>query len=108
MKLTQINVYPIKSLGGISLASAFVEKRGLKYDRRWMLINSNNDFMTQRQYPQMALLQTSFESDLLKVHHKNETIGPIKIPLNHLSENEIEVPIWDDFCMSSNLKQRNR
>ena len=100
MKLTQINVYPIKSLGGISLDSAFVEKRGLKYDRRWMLINSNNDFMTQRQYPQMALLQTSFESDLLKVHHKNETIGPIKIPLNHLSENEIEVPIWDDFCMA--------
>ena len=72
MKLTQINIYPIKSLGGISLSSAVVEKRGLKYDRRWMLINSNNDFMTQRQYPQMALLQTAIEDDFLVVHHKKD------------------------------------
>jgi len=100
MKLTQINIYPIKSLGGISLSSALVEKRGLKYDRRWMLINSNNDFMTQRQYPQMALLQTSIEEKLLKVHHKKEDLSPINIPLEHPPNEKIEVPIWDDFCIA--------
>ncbi len=100
MKLTQINIYPIKSLGGISLSSAYAEMRGLKYDRRWMLINSNNDFMTQRQYPQMALLQTSIDKDFLKVHHKKESVAPLNIPLKHYSKEEIEVPIWDDFCIA--------
>ncbi len=100
MKLTQINIYPIKSLGGISLSSALVEKRGLKYDRRWMLINSNNDFMTQRQYPQMALLQTSIEGNFLKVYHKKEILTPINISLQHNSHEEIEVPIWEDFCIA--------
>jgi len=32
--LSEINIYPIKSLGGISLQSATVEERGLQYDRR--------------------------------------------------------------------------
>ncbi len=100
MKLTQINIYPIKSLGGISFSSAVVEKRGLRYDRRWMLINSNNDFMTQRQYPQMALLQTAIDGGFLVVHHKKNKTALIKIPLQNNSTEQIEVPVWDDFCIA--------
>ena len=87
-------------LGGISLTSALVENRGLRNDRCWMLINSNNYFMTQRQYPQMALLQTSIEDNFLKVFHKIENLVPINIPLQHDSNVEIEVPIWEDFCLA--------
>jgi uncharacterized protein YcbX len=39
MILSDINIYPIKSLGGISIKNAVVEKRGLRFDRRWMLID---------------------------------------------------------------------
>ncbi len=105
MKLTQINIYPIKSLGGISLSSAMVEKRGLRYDRRWMLINSNNDFMTQRQYPKMALLQPSLEDRFLVINHKKEKITSLKIPIQNHSNEEIEVPIWDDFCIALTISK---
>ncbi len=100
MKLTQINIYPVKSLGGISLSSAKVEKRGLQYDRRWMLIIPSNDFMTQRLYPQMALLQPKIENELLIMQHKKEKVSPLQIPLNSFSKEEIKVPIWDDTCFA--------
>jgi hypothetical protein len=48
--LTHINIYPIKSLGGISLQSSEVEERGLKYDRRWMLVDESDKFITQRSH----------------------------------------------------------
>ncbi|MFS1449637.1 MOSC N-terminal beta barrel domain-containing protein, partial [Vibrio lentus] len=35
--LSQINVFPVKSVGGIALSSAWVEKQGLTFDRRFML-----------------------------------------------------------------------
>ncbi|MGM0460778.1 MAG: MOSC N-terminal beta barrel domain-containing protein, partial [Bacteroidota bacterium] len=39
MHLQDIYTYPIKSLGGIRLEEATLEERGLKYDRRWMLVD---------------------------------------------------------------------
>ena len=49
LTVSQLFIYPIKSLGGIELSSAEVDKRGLKNDRRWMLVDNNNQFMTQRE-----------------------------------------------------------
>ena len=43
LKLTQIWIYPIKSLGGISLSSAKVMEKGLQYDRRWMLVDDDGN-----------------------------------------------------------------
>ncbi|MEO8398708.1 MAG: MOSC N-terminal beta barrel domain-containing protein [Ignavibacteriaceae bacterium] len=100
LTLSQINVYPIKSLGGISLSSSKVEKRGLKFDRRWMLINSNGDFMTQRQYPQMSLLQTFLSENFLEVKHKKGNLSSIKILFEIYDGEEIEVPIWNDKCLA--------
>jgi len=41
-KLSEIYIYPIKSLGGIPVNSAEVTDRGLKLDRRWMLVDEDN------------------------------------------------------------------
>ncbi len=65
-------IYPVKSLGGIALDSADVMYKGLKYDRRWMLIDSNNKFMTQREYPHMALFRMQMEGEGFSVCYKNE------------------------------------
>jgi len=35
--VSEINIYPVKSLKGVSLTSAPVQHRGLQYDRRWTL-----------------------------------------------------------------------
>ncbi|MCF8326068.1 MAG: MOSC domain-containing protein, partial [Leadbetterella sp.] len=39
MEISKLFIYPIKSLGGISLQKSEVEMRGLKHDRRWMLVD---------------------------------------------------------------------
>lgn len=94
--LTQINIYPIKSLGGISLQSATVEERGLQYDRRWMLVDEQNKFITQRMHPKMALLKVEINNDLLTIKHKQNKLSPLTIlPLPN-DEEEINVQIWKD------------
>ena len=60
LTLTEIIIYPIKSLGGISLNSSFAGKRGLQYDRRYLLVDEKGMFITQRDLAQLALLKLSF------------------------------------------------
>jgi uncharacterized protein len=94
IKLTQIWIYPIKSLGGISLLSAQVMGKGLRYDRRRMLIDETGTAITQRDYPKMALLKTSISNEQLKVKIGEKEL---KIPLEeHDLSRPLDVIIWND------------
>jgi len=94
--LTQINIYPIKSLGGISLQSSLVEERGLQYDRRWMLVDEQNMFFTQRLHPKMALLRVEINNDLLTIKHKQNKFSPLTIHPMPYDVEEVNVQIWED------------
>lgn len=67
MYLAEINVYPVKSLKGISLRSAVVESRGLRSDRRWMLTDEEGRFLTQREEPKMATFATEISGEGITV-----------------------------------------
>src|SRR5688572_37917 len=98
--LSDIYVYPIKSLGGIRLEKALVEKRGLQYDRRWMLIDEAGNFLSQRQHAQMALLQVEIIDNALRVSHKQNKLEPLEIPLEANDEKSKLVSIWNDVCFA--------
>jgi uncharacterized protein len=93
LTLTEIWTYPIKSLGGISLKTAQVLEKGLEFDRRWMLVDENNIFLTQRIHPKMALFKLSMSATHLQVrfgdHHA-------EIPLSGSASNSFKAKIWDD------------
>lgn len=74
LKLSEIWIYPVKSLGGIRMASAEVMPKGLRYDRRWILIDHENKFMTQREHPRMALFKMSLDQNKLQIHYSGETL----------------------------------
>jgi uncharacterized protein YcbX len=94
LTLTEINIYPIKSLGGIRVKSSRVFEKGLENDRRWMLIDEDNEFMTQRLYPRMALFKLSMINDQFSVNHKTDSIV---LSFNHsLIDTPIKAKIWDD------------
>jgi len=97
LKLSEIFIYPIKSLGGISLDSAIVEERGLKYDRRFLLVDENKTFMTQRDFPQMALLKPSFGENGFDIFNKKDNSSTF-IPFETYSTEIRKVQVWDDFC----------
>ncbi|MGB5896547.1 MAG: MOSC N-terminal beta barrel domain-containing protein [Ignavibacteriaceae bacterium] len=94
--LSQINIYPIKSLGGISLQSATVEERGLQYDRRWMLVDEQHKFITQRLHPRIALLRVEIINDLLTIKHIQNKLSPLAVPLMPYDDEAINVEIWQD------------
>ncbi len=97
LKLSEIFIYPITSLGGISLQQSTVEEKGLKYDRRMMLVDKTGKFLTQRDYPKMALLKTSMEEDLIKIIDRKTGLE-IKIFSHQTTNEKMNVIIWEDNC----------
>lgn len=51
----ELYIYPIKSTYGIQVQSATIGKYGFKYDREWMLVDSTNNFVSQRVHPKVCV-----------------------------------------------------
>ncbi len=56
-RLAQLFVYPIKSCAGIAVQEAVVTDMGLEWDRNWMVVDDQGEFVSQRELPRMALVQ---------------------------------------------------
>jgi uncharacterized protein YcbX len=97
LRISELYIYPIKSLGGIKLDTALVTDRGFEYDRRWMLVDDNNRFISQREFPVMALLRPSMSSDHLIVTNTYNNTS-INISLTPVKKEVINVSVWDDTC----------
>ena len=91
MHLSELNIYPIKSLAGISLGSAIVEERGLQYDRRWMLVDEKRQFITQREVPRMATVKIEVGDGSL---HASMNGDRIEIPAGPGTGETANVKIW--------------
>ncbi len=91
-----IYVYPIKSLGGFAVKQADVTDRGFKYDRRWMLVDENNKFLSQRTVREMSLLQTELNGESLIVFNKINPAERIEIPLTPETGEFKNTIVWDD------------
>ncbi len=109
MTINQLLLYPIKSLGAISVAEALVEARGFRHDRRFMLVepltdeqgHSYGQMMTQREHAQMALIDVAFgERDTLCIWHRHHPADVLTVPLTPPQTGEtLPVSVWgsDDF-----------
>lgn len=94
--IQDLYVYPIKSLAGVRLQEAKVEERGFELDRRWMLIDEDGQFLSQRTFPQMALVQVEIEAESLKVFHIASPTDFVRIPFDEEGEEISSVTVWDD------------
>ena len=109
LSISHLYVYPIKSLGGIELNSASLTDRGIEHDRRWMLVDEEYRFMTQRVYPQMALLRTAIHANEITVYEKGNEVDKISLNLYPTGNGMMKVQVWDDVCdamqMSDEINQ---
>jgi len=94
LRLSELHVYPIKSARGISLSSARVDRRGLEHDRRWMVVDEQGKFLTQRSIPRMALVHVELGSSHLVV--KAEGMEDLRLPLRPVSGDAVRVHVWED------------
>lgn len=99
--LTGLFIYPVKSLGGISLPEAELTPRGLRHDRRWLIVDARNRFLTQREHPEMALLtvEPAYNGFLLR-HRQRPALLPLYIPFEATSDKTLFVTIWDDMVFA--------
>ncbi len=98
MILTQLLLYPIKSVGGVAVAEAEVTGRGLRHDRRWLLVDGNNRFLTQRQHAGLALLALApAHNGWLLTHRQRPDLLPLYIPFEATPARTLFATIWDDL-----------
>lgn len=96
MNITQLIVYPVKSLKGIDVTQSELNGHGLAWDRRWMLVDAQQRFVTQRQLPQLATIAVELTDQALVLSHPN--VDPIAIPLADPQGNLRLVKVWNDHC----------
>ncbi|MGV6816618.1 MAG: MOSC domain-containing protein [Thiotrichales bacterium] len=92
-ELSEIWIYPVKSLRGLSLYESALDARGLRHDRHWMIVDDQGQFLTQRQLPRMCLLGTALDARSLYIFSSPEQ--QIQIPLS-ADAGRMNVKVWND------------
>lgn len=89
----ELYIYPIKSLAGISVQSAKAEEMGFENDRRWMLIDEENQFITQRKFPNLSQFYPKINEGKIAISHQNTTH---EFFINETVDEPILSSVWDD------------
>lgn len=99
--LTQLNLYPIKSCAGIALREAILTDAGLMaaphvYDREWMVVDAQGKFLTQREFPKMALIAPRINTDTLELRAPGmlRLEIPLALPANDAAT--LDIQIWGE------------
>ena len=91
--ISSLFVYPIKSCAGLGVKEALLLDTGLEFDRAWMVVNANGEFLTQRELPRMALVKPQLK------YFEMVLRAPGMLAL-HIKLDEVEAPcrvtVWDD------------
>lgn len=94
-KITQLLVYPIKSLPGIALQEAQLSETGIAWDRYWMLTDQNGQFISQRNMPRLVFFKIQLKANGVKVDHPSQKAS-LFIPFERAATyTEIEVTLFD-------------
>jgi len=99
LQLTALNIYPIKSAHGLALSESEVDGFGLRYDRRWMVVDDSGQFLSQRSHACLALVVPSIRGDKLQVDAPG--MRTLEVPLTPSPAVATSVRVWDDVCSAN-------
>jgi uncharacterized protein YcbX len=95
--ISRLLLYPVKGCRGITLRSAHLATTGLAVgdvgDREWVIIDDHNEFLSQRELPKMALIETSLLPSALRL----SAPGMQSLDLPFESEGDVvRIRVWND------------
>ncbi|MDD2875440.1 MAG: MOSC domain-containing protein, partial [Azoarcus sp.] len=93
LTLTDLYRYPVKSLRGAQHPALDIDSKGFSFDRHWMVVDAQGHFLTQRQLPKMALIDTRV--DATGVLALSAPDMPY-ITLQGTTQQRIPVTVWKD------------
>jgi len=92
--VTEISVYPIKSIAGIRLSNSWVDALGLSFDRRFVVSDDKGHFFTARTEPTLCLIQASITATGLVLTAPK--MPPLIINYATFSSQYQPVTVWND------------
>jgi uncharacterized protein YcbX len=95
IRITALNVYPVKGCRGIALDSARIAATGFEHDREWLITRPDGRFMTQREEPRLALIEPSLTAEELQLRVPGG--AELRVPFAAQGK-EVEVTCWKDRC----------
>jgi uncharacterized protein YcbX len=96
MQVSAIAIYPLKSGRGMPLGSAQLERRGLAGDRRWMVVDRNGRFVSQREMPGLARIVAEPTEGGLRLALDADAIAIESPPADAIRR---PMRIWDDALL---------
>jgi MOSC domain-containing protein len=94
MRLSSLHIYPVKSCGGIPLTESVVDRLGLAFDRRWMVITPRGQFLTQREAPALALVRPTIAPPHLRLNAPG--LPELVTALTPLGGRPVAAQVWSD------------
>ena len=93
MTLSGLFVYPVKSCAGVALAAAALDRFGLAGDRRWLLVDDGNRFLSQRSLPAMGQVSVAIQADGLTLGYRDHAV---RVQTPAADAERCRVDIWGD------------
>ena len=95
--IAALNLYPIKGCRGFPVRAATLEQTGLAVDgvgdREWVVVDADNEFLSQREHPRMSLIETRFIAETIRLRAP----GMLTLEVPFASEGDVvQVRVWDD------------
>ncbi len=81
--LSRIRLYPIKGCAGTDVQEAHMDERGLRYDRRWLLVNELGLGLQQFDFPRLACITVSLDDDGLCIQAPGMSVLRIPVSPQH-------------------------
>ncbi|MGE0333075.1 MAG: MOSC domain-containing protein [Ramlibacter sp.] len=92
-RIARLFVYPVKSCAGIEVQQAILTEAGLEWDRAWMVVDEQGEFVSQRELPRMALITPKLR--LSDVVLRAPGMLALHLAMDAVEES-VKVRVWDD------------
>ncbi len=96
IRLSSLIYYPIKACRGFEVTASNVERMGLENDRRMMVVTPEGNFLTQREYPRLALVTPTLKDDSL-------TLSAPKFDSLRIGIQKTGIPVQVNIWKSTNV-----
>ncbi|HEY6643643.1 MOSC domain-containing protein [Povalibacter sp.] len=98
--ITALNIYPVKSCKGIPLQTGRVTTAGLEHDRQWLIVRPDGRFITQREAPRLALIETGIANGSLSLTSAQAGRLEVAVAADGPS---VDVTCWQDRCAAFDM-----
>ena len=101
VRLASIHIYPMKAARAVDLGESVVEPWGLAGDRRWLLVDEDGRFVSQREEPSLARVVVTPLTGTISVASAGVPGRQIAAPAAGDGANMLKVTVWGSTVLAA-------